>query len=136
MKTQTGFTLIELVIATGIIGILAVVAYPSWLAQEQKGRRSDALTSVTTISSSLERCYAQAYTYAGCANASVGTINSTQGYYQITTAVTPTTYTITATPLGPQVPDISCATIVYTNTGQSSTNSIGVDSTKTCWGSS
>src|SRR5450755_1424965 len=103
MKSQKGFTLIELVVATGIIGILAAIAYPQFLQQEQKGRRSDALTSVSSISSSLERCYAQAYTYVGCANASAGTNPSTQGYYQISTAVTLSSYTITATPVGTQV---------------------------------
>lgn len=135
MKPQKGFTLIELVIATGIIAIVAAIAYPSWLQQEQKGRRSDALTSITGVSSSLERCYAQAYTYVGCANASVGTVTSTQGYYDVTTAVTASTYTITAVPIGSQAADTSCASIVYTNTGQSATNSSSVDTTTTCWGS-
>jgi type IV pilus assembly protein PilE len=130
-----GFTLIELVITVTIVAILAAIAYPSYLAQTQKSRRADALSSETAMSSSLERCYAQAYTYTGCAAVPAGAAPSSQGYYTITTTVTFNSYTLTANPTGAQASDTTCANIVLSNTGQSATNSLGTDVTKTCWGS-
>lgn len=41
-RPQTGFTLIELMIAVVIAGILAAVAYPSFVSYVQKARRADA----------------------------------------------------------------------------------------------
>jgi len=135
-KSSQGFTLIELMIAVAIVGILATIAYASYATQIQHSRRSDALTSVGALSSSLERCYAQAYAYTGCTNAAAGVTASQNGYYSIATTVAATTYTVTATPVGGQASDTSCAVIELSNSGQSATNSLGVDETKTCWGSS
>jgi type IV pilus assembly protein PilE len=127
--------LIELVIAMAIIGITAAMAYSSYSAQVQHSRRSDALISIGALSSSLERCYAQVYAYTGCVNAAAGTAASQNGYYSIVTALTATTYTLTATPVGGQALDTTCASIVLSNSGQSAANSGGTDQTQTCWGS-
>lgn len=134
-KSSQGFTLIELMIAVAIVGILATIAYASYSSQIQHSRRSDALTSVGSVSSSLERCYASAYTYVGCGNAAAGTAASQNGYYSIVTVVAATSYTLTATPVGAQANDTTCASFVLSNSGQSATDSGGSDQTKTCWGS-
>jgi type IV pilus assembly protein PilE len=138
MKTHNaarGFTLIELVIAMAVVAITAAIAYSSFSSQVRHGRRSDALTSMGALSSSLERCYAQAYAYTGCGNVAAGTTASQNGYYSIVTAVTATSYTLTATPVGGQASDTTCASIVLSNSGQSATDTGGTDQTKTCWGS-
>jgi type IV pilus assembly protein PilE len=133
--TARGFTLIELVIAMAILAIITSIAYASYSNSIQHSRRSDALTSVGGISSSLERCYAQAYTYLGCGSAAAGTAASQNGYYSISTVVAATTYTLTAKPVGGQAGDTTCASFILSNSGQSATNTGGTDETTTCWGS-
>ena len=118
-----------------ILAIITTIAYASYSNQIQHSRRSDALTSVGGISSSLERCYAQTYTYLGCGSAAAGTAASQNGYYSISTVVAATAYTLTATPVGGQAGDTTCASFILSNSGQSATNTGGTNETTTCWGS-
>ncbi len=137
---RNGFTLIELMIAVAIVGILAAIGIPSYLAYTQQANRTDATRALTITAQALERCYSQSFTYAGCSTAAVGSTPSPQGFYTITVAVTtnPTmSYTLTATPVKkPQLTDTTCTLFTLLSTGQQeAVNSATADSTKTCWGS-
>ena len=66
--TQTGFTLIELMIAVAIVALLAAIAVPNYTRYVEQSRRTDATTALTKIAGQLERCYTQfsAYNDARC----------------------------------------------------------------------
>ncbi len=63
-RTQSGFTLIELMIVTAIIAILAAVAYPSYTDSVRKGRRSEGRTALMELMQQQERFMTQRNTYA------------------------------------------------------------------------
>ncbi|MEI6707186.1 MAG: type IV pilin protein [Methylococcales bacterium] len=64
-NTHNGFTLIELLIVIAIIGVLARIAYPSYVDSMTKSRRADAKAALLELSVFMERLY----TTTGCYNA-------------------------------------------------------------------
>jgi type IV pilus assembly protein PilE len=54
---QRGFTLIELMIAIAVVGILAAVAYPSYTAYVRRGKIASALGGLSAVRVKLEQYY-------------------------------------------------------------------------------
>lgn len=76
---QQGFTLIEMLIAVAIIGIVAGIAYPSYTRYVERSLRTDAHAGLLQAASEMERCYSRQYNYTGCAI----TATSPDGNYAI-----------------------------------------------------
>jgi type IV pilus assembly protein PilE len=57
MKTQKGFTLIEIMIVVAVIAILGAVAYPSYVEQILKGTRTEGKASLMRTTQTLERFF-------------------------------------------------------------------------------
>jgi len=117
-----GFTLIELMIVILIIGVLATIAIPQFQDYQLKSRRSEATRTLLQIAALQEqyfldnRSYTDDFTDLNFPVA--GTVTTESGYYAITIAVPdPYTYTLTATPQGPQANDTQCATLTLDNQG-------------------
>lgn len=134
-KTARGFTLIELMIAVLVVGILATIAYPSYVNFIMKTRRSDALATLTHDQITLERCYAQNFSYnQACGSLPTFPQTSAQGFYSITlTNLGPTTYTLTATPLGSQQKDTSCASMSVNQSNVKAAADSSGTAQSVCW---
>jgi len=114
-----GFTLIELLITVAIIGVLASIAYPSFMDSIRKSRRSDAVAALTRVQQAQERWRASHGTYTadlGVDGLKVSN-SSPDGHYAIAvTANNATTYTVTAAAnsSSPQASDTKCRSLQIT----------------------
>ena len=102
-----GFTLIELMIAVVIVGILATIAFPSYQDYMRKGRRSAAQSFLIDVAARQQQYLIDARSYAGGAGA-LGTLNlavpaDVSRFYTVTidpaAPTLPPSYIITATPI-------------------------------------
>jgi len=60
---QNGFTLVELMVAVVIAGILAAIAYPSYLESVRRTKRAEGKAALMEVLQHQERYYSQHNTY-------------------------------------------------------------------------
>lgn len=124
MARQHGFTLIELMIALVVVGILATVAMPSYNNYVIRSRLVEAQSSLASGRVRTEQFYQDNRTYIGmtCPPAT-----ATFAFNCGAPAPTATTYTITATGLG------FTFTINQDNARATTTAASGWPTSATCW---
>ncbi|HBR95889.1 MAG TPA: methylation site containing protein [Gammaproteobacteria bacterium] len=116
-KNMQGFTLIEVMIAVVIVGILASVAYPSYVNQIFQSRRSDGHLGLLTAAQKLERCKTTTFTYASC-NVIDSDSESPEGYYALSIDnVSAVGYELIATPQDAQAGDEKCGNLTLDANG-------------------
>jgi len=104
-QRQHGFTLIELMITVAIVGILTMVAYPSYRDYLLRGQLVEATNGLATLRAQMERHFQDNRTYATagtfttpCAATDVTT--RTFGTFVISCAATPTDTAFTLRAVG------------------------------------
>lgn len=126
-----GFTLVELMIAVVVAGVLLAVALPSFTGSLRKSRRSDAYSALTAVQQAQERWRSLHGTYAADSDLTVATTatppglglsaSTPSGNYGIAISnPSATGYTVmaTATSTGSQASDTACAKMgVLVNSG-------------------
>ncbi|GMR08133.1 MAG: type IV pilin protein [Gammaproteobacteria bacterium] len=147
---QSGFSLIELMIVVVIIGVLAMIAYPSYRDYIIRSHRADGQAALTECASIQERWFTKQNQY----NSAAGTCGATSpdGYYTIAVAIgdqqndgtcntggTPADndcFDLTATPTskGKQTDDTTCATMTLNSANtKGAQDGASADTTSTCW---
>ncbi|OIR03328.1 fimbrial protein precursor [mine drainage metagenome] len=136
-QSEQGFTLIELMIVVVIAGIIAAIAYPSYLQYVTKSNRSAAESYMLSVANKEEQFMLDMRQYfsvtsSACSNILTGTSlgitpssNVSQNYSVDICAnntATPYTYTITATPIGSQqTNDTKCGVLTLAQDGTKGT---------------
>jgi type IV pilus assembly protein PilE len=84
MTDRRGVTLIELLIVVAIIGILALIAVPSYIGQQKNAARTEAYSNLQNLRLVEEQYFAEngCYYRSGgtCANGSVTGVSNIQAY--------------------------------------------------------
>ncbi len=135
LSKSHGFTLIEVMITVAIVGILASVAYPSYLEQIYKSKRATAATSVLECAATLERRFTMNSTFETTDCDDI----SNNDDYTITVAVSCVSngnnncFDITATSL--VTDDTACRTMTLNHLGvKEAKKADGTTvNTETCW---
>jgi len=138
-----GMTLIELMIVVVIIAVLIAIAYPSYQQHITKARRADAQGVIMEAAQFMERHHTANYRYhQDLAGAAVTLPNNLlespkdpgSKYYDIAIqAVTASTYTLIASPKGPQAGD---GILIITHQGLKGwdrNNNGSIDAGEDCW---
>lgn len=144
MQRRAGFTLIELMVTIAIVAILAAIAIPMFGEQMSKGRRSEAMSTLTNLQLKQERWRSNHGTYAtfdelnGSAAASTA-FNAAQDNYDFSVSDnTGTDVVLTATPKNAQAGDRCGNFLLRIDNDNNSTPSGVLDKTTStgatrCW---
>jgi len=128
MRRQHGFTLIELMIAIVIVGIIATMAIPYVQDYLRHSKRAEATSALIQLSQAMQRYYTENNTYLGAADSGNNTgapAETTYPYSQSPSsgiaayklsisAATASTFTLSAIPTGEQAGDV-CGTLTLTS---------------------
>ncbi|WP_295636495.1 type IV pilin protein [uncultured Methylibium sp.] len=128
---QRGYSLIELLIVVVIAGVLATLAYPSYAAQLNKGRRTDAISALYQVQQAQERWRANHSRYTDDL-ALLGLSAAVPDRYRLSISTASADgYTATATA---QWPDGACTTLsLGLQGGQVVHGASGSASPRLCW---
>lgn len=69
MKRTAGFTLVELMIAVAIVGILAAIVIPSYADYVRRGKIAEATSQLASMAVKLEQYFQDNRTYVGACTA-------------------------------------------------------------------
>lgn len=145
---RQGFTLTELMVVVAVAGILAAVAYPSFTAMIQRGRRADAIKALTLIVQAEERYRSNRNSYTseltGVDGLNLDLPHVAEHYDIVVNGIGDSAslvngYVATATPKSssPQQSDTKCAVLSVTldaaRFSYSSVDSRQNDTSTVCW---
>lgn len=136
LPRQRGFTLVELMIVVAVVGILAMIAIPSYNQYTIRAKRSAAESFIMSVANRQEQYILDAREYATTLTLlGVSAPADVAANYNVTitnVSATPPTYTINATPIGGQLAnDTQCGTVSIDQAGTKGITGSGT--VAECW---
>lgn len=141
----SGFTLLEVLTAIVVVGVLAAIAIPSWRTHLLRARRGDATTALIEVQKAQDSFFGRQARYADAAQLTTPApgglglaATSAQGFYriEIVTSADGLAFTATASVVASagQADDTRCVALSIDYFGQRrAVDSEGNDRTPDCW---
>ena len=137
-RRRKGFTIIELMLVVAVAGVLALVAYPSFMDSVRKGRRADAQAFLSEVAARQQhflldrRAYASSLSGSAADNGLAMTVPaSVTAFYTVTletdNEARPPAFVVSGAPRGSQSDDV-CGTLRMDQRGAKSASGAGK-----CW---
>ncbi len=137
MRQTAGFSLLEVTVTLSIFAIVVVLAMPSYQHVLVKVRRTEALTTLMNLSSTLERLYIKQGNYKDAKFSQLirAKLLSTKYYHFSLSFPKDHQYMLKATPQNTQaMQDGSCGILSMDNTGKKTVS--GTLDWRKCWNES
>jgi type IV pilus assembly protein PilE len=142
MSNHRGFTLLEILIAVVIVGLLSAVVLPTYQNAVSKSRRADGRAALTDLTAKQEKFFAQNDTYTTEVEAEDGLnlarTTSLTGHYDLTVTACAggaisRCYLLIATARNLQTDDHACYTLMIDNVGRKTAKDYGGSNASGCW---
>lgn len=128
---KNGFSLIEIMITLTIIGILLVIALPTYSQHIAHANRMTAEVALTKVAAALEQQFITTQSYKNI-NLNELSITPPKQYQLEITSTSDSTFTLTAKPLSEQAKnDKSCGTLTLNSNGEKGIT--GSSTVEECW---
>ena len=140
-QAARGFTLIEMLIALSMAGVLSSVAVPSFQGHLQKARRADALVTMMQVQLAQSRWRANGASYATLAQIGVRSVSSSGHYTLALSSDSDDGNEVPASATGAQAGDSACRNLLLRVSGANVVQASGPDATvanpaainRKCW---
>lgn len=130
-RTPHGFTLIELLIVLTCVALLASLSWPSYQQLILRSQRAQARASLLQAAHWMERAASANGSYPLATDVPTSVLQVEGQRYTLSVVSTAQSYTLSATPLGPQTAD-TCGTLTVNHLGVRSV--LGASQTVAqCW---
>ena len=129
-RGSAGFSLLELMIAVAILGIVVVAAVATYGSSMVKARRGSAQACLMEAAQSMERSYTLNMTYVVPDFPDLACADELADFYTFDFSGAPDadSYVVQATPIGSQVEDTLCGTLSLDQAGTKNANDVTA-----CW---
>jgi len=141
-RRAAGFTLIEMLAAVSIAGVLASIAYPTFEAPIQKARRTDALVALMQLQMAEERWHSNHLSYATLAELGAPSTSANRYYTLQVVSADENGFALRAVATGLQARDQACRYFTLNSSGANVVQASGPTAEATnpaaanrrCWG--
>lgn len=132
MPTKKGFTLIEILLVITLIGIMGLISYPLYTEHLTRVRRSMICAKLIDLAGHLEKYYASNNSYSNATFTNLTfSYENLATYYQLEIIAKNDFYTLKASPIGSQLKDLTCGTLIIDQSGNK--NITGTGKISECW---